>query len=104
MPKSIENGIEKCLSINNTKLAGQYIELKNRYRKINYQLLLKTWILGQMIGYSFENHVIVSALNHTDRTLGVIKISIDQDFIKEPQHVIYWKKGSIKDLVLLLYI
>jgi len=52
-----EKGIWNCKKIGNLKLAMEYKELKNWYRKLNYQLLLKTWILGEMIGFSFVEHV-----------------------------------------------
>lgn len=89
--KCLDEGIWKCKEIGNTKLAKEYIELRNWYKKINYQLLLKTWILGEMIGYSFVGHVWQVALDKKDRTLGTIKISIDRDFILSSRHVIFWK-------------
>ena len=89
--KTLRKGIEKCEEIGNHRLARQYNELANWYKGLNYQLLLKTWILGQMIGFSYRQHIIQTILNETDRTLGTIEILIDRDFVKEPQHIIYWK-------------
>lgn len=89
--KCLEEGIWECKKIGNIKLADAYKELKNWYRKLSYQLLLKTWILGEMIGHSFVEHVLQVILDEKDKTLGVIKISIDKDFVREPRHIIFWK-------------
>lgn len=89
--KSIDEGIRKFRSLDNEQMALEYTHLRNWYRKINYQLLLKTWILGEMIGFSFVEHVTQVILDNKDRTLGTIQINIDRDFIHDPQTTIFWK-------------
>ena len=87
----LNDGIRECDNVGNHKLARQYTELRNWYKNLNYQLLLKTWILGEMLGCSFVEHVIQTILDKTDKTLGIIRLSVDRDFIKEPTHIIFWK-------------
>lgn len=89
--KGLDAGIFKCREIGNESLARQYEHLRNWYQKLSYQLLLKSWMLGEMIGYSFNNHVIATILTDTDQSLGTIEIKIDQDFVRSKEHIIFWK-------------
>jgi len=89
--KCLRDGIENCKKINNYKLASQYEQLANWYQNISDHLLLKIWILGQMLGHSFREHVIQTILDRTDLTLGTIKISIDKDFVRSKEHIYFWK-------------
>lgn len=89
--KGLREGIWKCKKVNNDKLARELEEESNWYQKLNYQSLLKTWILSEMICYSFRMHVIKTILDNQDKTLGEIKIEIDRDFVRQPRHILFWK-------------
>jgi len=90
--KAYNTAIEKCLAVDNASLARQYTELRNWYKNLNYQLIIKESVLGQMIGHSFHSHVIKVALERKDQSLGLIRISIDRDFVREPSHITFWKE------------
>ncbi len=89
--KSYDLGIAKCLEVGNERLANQYQQLRNWYGNLNYQLLLKSWTLGEMIGHSYVEHMIHTILTDTDQSLGEFSISIDQDFVKSKEHIVFWK-------------
>lgn len=87
----LDRGIQQCREVGNSRLADQYTELRNWYKKLNNQLLLKNFILAEMIGFSFIEHVVQVILDNQDRTLGTIQIKIDEDFVRQPQTIIFWK-------------
>lgn len=89
--KSVDKGIAKCRAVGNTALAAQYVELRNWYKNLNYELLLKSFILGEMITVSYREHIIDAILRGHDQTLGEFRIAIDQDFVKSREHIIFWK-------------
>ncbi len=89
--KSYDRDIAKVVDAGNVRLSNQYQQLRNWYGNLNYQLLLKTWTLGEMIGHSYVEHMIHTILTDTDRTLGEFSISIDQDFVKSKEHNVFWK-------------
>ena len=87
----LDEGIRECKEYRNMRLAKQYVDMRNWFKKLNHQQLLKIYILKETVFHSFRDHVFVAALTKRDQTLGHIEISIDKDFIREPQHVAYWK-------------
>jgi len=89
--KDLESGVRECISIGNDSLAKQYRSLINWYKPLSYQILLKIWVLSEMIGYSYREHMIQVVLDKKDLSLGEFEISIDKDFIKKDTHLDYWR-------------
>lgn len=72
------------------KNAKLYEDFGNWLKKISYVQFLKIFLLGECISTALVNTVGHSISGGYDDELSRIKILIDKDFIKEPQHNIFW--------------
>ncbi len=90
--QDLEGIIQKCRLIGNYSLADQYVQLVGWYRKLSYQLLIKSWVLSFAIWHSFREHVIQTILSNADLTLGKVQLSIDRDHITKPNPTMYWEE------------
>ena len=74
------------------KNAKLYEDFGNWHKKLSYVQFLKIFMLGACISSALVNTVGHSISGGYDNELTRIKILIDKDFIKEPQHNIFWRE------------